>query len=141
MRQWLGENRVGRDALVWCEGWPEWLIAENVFGDYFSSLEHDSIPPSTSDSSAPGKPASTVGKIKTPTPTPPSGQVPHSTGVAVSERPFDAAAALNPTLSDRNRAGRKQNRRRNYTMMIAALTVIMLLLIGALIVVLMWPAA
>lgn len=42
MWQWLGENRVGRDALVWCEGWPEWLIAESVFEDYFSSVEHDS---------------------------------------------------------------------------------------------------
>ncbi|MEO8269057.1 MAG: hypothetical protein ABI557_05015 [Aureliella sp.] len=103
--QWLGENRVGRDALVWCEGWPEWLIAENVFDDYFHLVDQDS----------------------------PSVSVPQPAAVET----VTTSATTTPSLSDRNRAGRKQKRRSNYTMMIAVLTVVMLLLVGALIVVLM----
>ena len=32
-RSWLDEGRVGSDAYVWREGWPEWQRAEAVFGD------------------------------------------------------------------------------------------------------------
>lgn len=138
MWQWLGENRVGRDALVWCEGWPEWLIAENVFSDYFSSVENDSLSPSATASSAPGSPVSTATTARTPPAAAAlAGQAPYSSSGPVSERSADATATPTPILSDRNRAGRKQKRRRNYTMMIAVLTVVMLLLIGSLIVVLM----
>ncbi|MEZ6078750.1 MAG: GYF domain-containing protein [Pirellulaceae bacterium] len=138
MWQWLGENRVGRDALVWCEGWPEWLIAENVFDDYFSSVEQDSVPPSIPDSSALGKTTSSITTADA-TLGPPSlsKQVPHIDGVAVSEQAVNATATPSLSLSDRQRVGRKLKRRRNYTVMIATLTVIMLLLIAALIVVLM----
>jgi hypothetical protein len=31
MRQWVAEGRVGADALVWREGWPEWRRAAAVF--------------------------------------------------------------------------------------------------------------
>ena len=128
MWQWLGENRVGRDALVWCEGWPEWLIAEKVFDDYFSSVEHDAVSLGSPDIPAAGAVAA---------PSSLSAQASQSPGAAVSDRAADATANPIPMLSDRNRAGRKLKRRRNYTLMIVALTVIMLLLIGALIVVLM----
>jgi len=140
--QWLGENRVGRDALVWCEGWPEWLIAEEVFDDYFSSVEQDSVPPGIPDGSAHGKADSSITAADA-TLGPPSlsKQVPHSDGAAASERNVNATATPSLSLSDRHRAGRNLKRRRNYTVMIATLTVIMLLLIGALIIVLMRQTA
>jgi hypothetical protein len=31
MRQWIGENRIGASALVWCEGWATWREASEVF--------------------------------------------------------------------------------------------------------------
>ena len=31
MEQWISENRVSADSLVWQEGWPEWRRAEEVF--------------------------------------------------------------------------------------------------------------
>lgn len=35
MQSWLKEGRVGRDSLVWREGWEEWQSAEEVFtGDW-----------------------------------------------------------------------------------------------------------
>ena len=138
MWQWLGENRVGRDALVWCEGWPEWLIAEKVFDDYFSSVEQDSIPPGIPENNALGKTASsTTTADATLGPPSLSKQVTHNNGAAVAEQSVNATATPSLSLSDRHRVGRKLKRRRNYTVMIATLTVIMLLLIGALIVVLM----
>jgi hypothetical protein len=30
-RRWLAEGRVGADALVWREGWPDWKVAVSVF--------------------------------------------------------------------------------------------------------------
>ncbi len=31
MRQWLAENRIAADTLVWKEGWPDWKNASDVF--------------------------------------------------------------------------------------------------------------
>ncbi len=31
LKTWLDEGRIGRDTLVWREGWPSWLEAANVF--------------------------------------------------------------------------------------------------------------
>lgn len=31
MRQWLGENRIPADGLVWREGWPDWKRADQTF--------------------------------------------------------------------------------------------------------------
>lgn len=30
-RTWIAEGRVTPESLVWCEGWPEWRTASNVF--------------------------------------------------------------------------------------------------------------
>lgn len=132
MWQWLGENRVGRDALVWCEGWPEWLIAENVFDDHFlatavTGLSQRPAPSATTDATPvlrePGGHMSQEAKGSSPE----GASLTSDTTTHVSQE---------PSLSERNRAGRKQKRRRNYTFMIAVLTVVMLLLVGALVVVL-----
>ncbi len=140
--QWLGENRVGRDALVWCEGWPEWLIAAEVFDDYFRSVEQDSLPPDIPDGSALGNTASSLTAVDVALGSPSlSKQVPSSDAAAASERTVNATATSSRSWSDRHRIGRNLKKRRNYTVMIAALTVIMLLLIGALIIVLLRQTA
>lgn len=124
MWQWLGENRIGNDSLVWCEGWPEWLVAGEVFADFFASCQVDeryeaaAKSKNTSDNPTSGSSISEVRELANPQ-TPPATQSSTAT-----------------SLSDRNRSTRKQRRRRNYTIMIAVLSVIMISLIVALAVVL-----
>jgi hypothetical protein len=33
--QWMQEDRIGVDSLVWRDDWPEWLPAQQVFADYY----------------------------------------------------------------------------------------------------------
>ena len=58
MKSWLSEGRVGRDSLVWREGWEEWESAEKTFDLEFQGIAEStsSTPPVTSS-----KPASTSG--------------------------------------------------------------------------------
>lgn len=116
MWQWLVENRVGRDALVWTEGWPEWIIAETAFDDYFTA--------------APALPADIP-----PAPLPVAGRL-NEQAIAPGQTAVAPVAPAEPLLGDRNRAERKQKRRRNYTLMIVGLSVVMLVLIATLIFVL-----
>ncbi len=37
--QWIVERRVTGESLVWREGWPEWLVAANVFQEYFGPTQ------------------------------------------------------------------------------------------------------
>jgi len=47
LRTWLAEGRVGRDTLVWCEGWPKWRRADHVFSQWAAEVEvlKPEIPP------------------------------------------------------------------------------------------------
>lgn len=36
MLQWLHDQHVGPDQYVWRDGWSEWMLAAQVFGDYFA---------------------------------------------------------------------------------------------------------
>lgn len=118
MWQWLQENRISRDSLVWCEGWPEWLLASRVFADFFAANQVDVADVANIPSLAAA-----------------SEQSPAST-------PADAPAAANgsgpqpSSQGDRNRATRKLRRKRNYTVLIAILSVVMIVLLIALVVVL-----
>ncbi len=117
MWQWLGENRIGRDSLVWCDGWPEWLVADEVFDDFFAS--------SPADESLESAPSSLSAIAAS-----------DSSDVSDKQNPNLAESTQPTSLSDRNRLGRKHRRRRNYTIMIAILSVVMIALIVALVVVL-----
>lgn len=117
MSQWLVENRVGRDSLVWTEGWPEWIVAENAFDDFFQA---------STPTVAPDIP-------------PPQSAAAHELPVNPAVPGLPAVAPVTPAdplLGDRNRAERKQKKRRNYTLMIVGLALVMLVLIGTLIYVL-----
>ena len=108
---------MGRDSLVWTEGWPEWVIAESAFDDFFQA----SIPPASAV--IPPAPAGVGHELQI-------------SSVSSSETAPAIGAPRDPLLGDRNRAERKQKRRRNYTLMIAGLATVMLLLIATLIFVL-----
>ncbi len=108
--EWLAEHRVTRDSLVWRDGWPQWLVAEDVFMDYFGPAILQMIAPVI----APSAPSSV-----------PTVQA-------------DAPEFVAPTsLSERTLAARKRQRKKNYMIMIGILTAISVGLVIALIVVLM----
>ena len=109
---WMTDNRVAHDALVWKDGWPEWLVASQVFEDYFGSDVAE----------IPGSQANL-----------PSTASDRTSGSSTAQE----ASTAQPTLSERNRILRKQRRKRNYMIMLAVLSVLSVVLIIALIVVLM----
>lgn len=109
--EWMADNRVAQDALVWKDGWPEWLVASHVFEDYFAS-NLAALPQSQTHPSTTG---TTVDSSGTPAPEPSPAQ---------------------PSLSERNRSTRKQRRKRNYAFMLAVLSVLAIVLILALVFVL-----
>jgi len=115
MWQWLQENRIGREALVWREGWADWLIAANVFEDFFAMA----APPATASSDQ-SPSLSSQPDVQT--------QAPNSI-----EQLAQPMTTTSPTpFSEQNRVSRRQKRRRNYTIMIAILSVVMIGLIVAL---------
>jgi DNA-directed RNA polymerase subunit RPC12/RpoP len=112
MLQWLKEQRVGRDALVWRDGWPEWLAASQVFADYF---EHVGDVEGAITSSAAPQPA----------------------GAALSNL---GGTTESLSSAPRSLGQRKRKRRRNYILMIASLSIVTLALVVSLIVVLLRQA-
>ena len=123
--EWLTENRVTRDSLVWRDGWPQWLVAGEVFVDYFG----------------PALPASTSGPSAFVPPTSPSVAPNAFPGSAVASSASEQTAApefVAPTsLSDRALAARKRQRKKNYMIMIGILAAISVGLVIALVAVLM----
>ena len=111
--QWLIENRVTADSLVWRDGWPEWLLAGQVFEDYFQR----EMPTGDAPAAAPS-----------------ATRFPQD---SATEQPATGPATPSLSLSEKNRAARKLRRKRNYMLMIAALSVLALVLLVVLIVVLL----
>lgn len=58
MKSWLSEGRVGRDSLVWREGWEEWESAEKIFELEFQGV---SEPKNTTPPVPNSKPEATSG--------------------------------------------------------------------------------
>ena len=58
MKSWLSEGRVGRDSLVWREGWEEWESAEKIFELEFQGF---SEPKNSMPSVVNSKPEATSG--------------------------------------------------------------------------------
>lgn len=130
LAQWLQEQRVGRDSLVWRDGWDDWANAALVFSDYFGADE---------------APVSNASQASQETGSAENGA---SAAAFVADRahsaarPFevdnsDSDAPSQTSLGERNRLARKQRRKRNYTIMLVVLTVLAITLVVALIVVLM----
>lgn len=112
LKQWIKENRVSFDSLVWREGWPEWQTAADGLPEYFGEAV---ISESSSRSNSLA----------------PVGPIPQNSGVSQLETQGEQL-----TLTQRNRTARIQRKKRNYTIMIATLFVVAITLIVALVVVL-----
>lgn len=125
--QWLQENRIGPDALVWCEGWPEWQVSGRVFGDFFSIQVAARLSPGEIAGANTGdQPQVSPGQKAV-------GSGDPDTAVAKGGKATDSSAL---PLSERNRVSRKQRRKRNYAVLMAVLSVTMIALVVALVVVL-----
>ena len=116
--EWLTEHRVTRDSLVWRDGWPQWLVAGEVFTDYFGPA----VPPHGESKFVPG-PAPAVA---------PSAQDASPT----IEQPTAPDFVVPTSLSDRALAARKRQRKKNYMIMIGILTAISIGLVISLVAVL-----
>ncbi len=116
--EWLNENRVTRDSLVWREGWPQWLIAADVFVDYFAAPF--AVSPANSNPAI----GSSVSK--------PGGLL---VGGATTAAVVSVSAP--ESLGDRNRLARKLKRRRRYVMVISVLATLAVILVAALVFVLL----
>lgn len=112
--QWLREGRITADALVWRDGWPEWLSGLQAFPDYFQATM-----PTRSVAPVAQTPVAHVAETLPP----------------LTDGGYVAAAT--PSLSERNRLGRKQQKRRRYMIMLSILTVLFICLITTLVVVIM----
>ena len=110
--EWLTEHRVTRDSLVWRDGWPQWLVAEDVFTDCFGSAVPQTVSPFVAPVAAPI--------------------------VAPANEQTNAPGFVVPTsLSDRALAARKRQRKKNYMVLIGILAAISVGLVIALVAVLM----
>jgi hypothetical protein len=128
---WLRDSRIGPTYYVWREDWPQWRIAQHVFGDYYQYAAR--VPPAE-QSTAPS-----ASHSKVPSGPPPLTAPSAETSGAVLQS--SAAQAL-PTfpekesLSEQNRRQRQLRRQRNYAIGIIALVILFLGLVTALVVVL-----
>ena len=100
MRKWLAEGRVSPEALVWREGWTDWLAAEPVFPCLQS---RPAPPPPTSSSStpppAPGKPA----------PKPTAVATPAAARTVAADPHLDAKVESKPASASKAYAKRRSN--------------------------------
>lgn len=116
--EWLAENRVTRESLVWRDGWPQWLVAGEVFADYFGPALTPTSPAASSSSPVP--PVTNTARASS-----------HTEQIAAPEFPVPTS------LSDRALAARKRQRKQNYMIMIGVLAAISVGLVIALVLVLM----
>lgn len=107
VKRWLDENRIAPDALVWCEGWPEWKKASETFPKFQGggSSAVPAAPASPAPAAAPAQPASPAApaapQANAPaapgqfapgaSPASPAGPVPSPFGAAPAAQPAQAA--------------------------------------------------
>ncbi|MEZ6134737.1 MAG: GYF domain-containing protein [Pirellulaceae bacterium] len=102
--QWLLEGRISQDALVWRDGWEQWISGAQAFPDYFAAAPSvASMPPPVAGA-----------------PTP-----------ALNSASADSPA-VTLTHSERNRLARKRKKRVRYIWILSILTVLFICLIVAL---------
>ena len=70
MRKWVEEGRVSPEALVWREGWADWLTAAPVFPSLQTGEAAPPPPPSAKNSSSPAqsKPVASATAVASPAP-------------------------------------------------------------------------
>lgn len=122
--QWLNENRVGHDSLVWRDDWKEWLPANQAFSEFFLATAVDRLPQS---SSADGLSAVNLSGVHTIEPSVPLQ--PAAVWEANASTPAADTASrvgLTSRTTATSREMRKRSRRTQYAVTIAVLVVILI---------------
>jgi DNA-directed RNA polymerase subunit RPC12/RpoP len=155
--QWMKENRVARDALVWRDGWPQWQVAAEAFEETYGWLPADdaggtaaaaesALPADTGQVPLAGAAAPTETALG-PASAVAAGEVERPLGsepvaAAAIEQPLGSSltdASAVPGLPIRREplsAARRKRTRTNYAIGITLLAVLAIALVAVLIVVL-----
>lgn len=126
--EWLREDRIPPNAILWCEGWPDWEPAAQVLADFFDSQAARE----EAEPAAPPVP-----------PPPPAPDVAPAQAEALSLSPSVASPAESETgvsRSQHTRLAKKQRQKRNYRIAVAILSVLSLVMVVALVLVLILRA-
>jgi len=123
MREWIAEDRVTGDSLVWREGWPQWVAARDVFAELGAGGEASKA----ADGSEPGAGEQIEPRERD------EAAVRSPAGIAVeAARPGErgAAGAGFPVVADAVRPAVRARRRRrqNSVQLVVWLTTVVVLL-------------
>jgi hypothetical protein len=137
--QWMKENRVAREALVWRDGWPQWMIAGEAFEEYYgpqwladaAAAGADKPEPSGSVAAAFGAAGSSAAGLEPVIATVLADVTVSPASLAPTEVPLGAGA-----LPSRPHH-RRRRRRTNYALGIGLLAVLAIALVVVLVTVLM----
>lgn len=163
--QWMLDNRVAREALVWRDGWPQWRIAGEAFEEYFGSswrlanaeeeqveeptplslssgsreergsVDNDAAVASTPLEASSARPASQSGPVQLAA----QAQLEAETSGALVCAPDGSLATSNTLPPSRARTGaaapRRKKKQANYTVLIVVLALLALTLVSVLAVV------
>lgn len=119
-REWLGEERVPPEAILWCEGWADWRPAHEVLHDFFHAK---------------------YGKTTAPPPPPPPAipaKEPDLSPAAEPEATSATAEEIALNRTQRERMIKKQRQKRNYFLMVAMLLTLSVAMVVALVFVLIY---
>lgn len=145
--QWMAENRVARESLVWRDGWPQWMIAAEAFEEYYGSrwLVPETTTPSGEQSPPPvgagGSVLPAIAKLgSSPLTQPASDLAPSSIAPAgplsgAAAEPVDAGVTSG--VAPVRPLGRRKRRKPNYALGITVLAIVAVVLVAVLIAVLM----
>ena len=42
---WFAEGRIPSDALIWCEGWSDWQVAQRSLAQFYSQAKSQQVSP------------------------------------------------------------------------------------------------
>ncbi len=130
MQEWLSENRVTPDSVVWREGWPQWRLASEVFVEFFGGTAASASPAPPPRSVVPPPAPAMVG-----TATAPLAVVAHSAALDPLTG-LESSAVNTASAVERARLAKRIKRRQQYTILIGFLAVVAIGLIIALVYVL-----
>ncbi len=130
--QWMGENRIQPDSLVWRDGWEQWQLASEAFADYFGQRQVARATPERVQEQAANRNLKTESAALPPTSLPdlPSG------GQQITMTSLAQDDHRASSVSGKSRLDRRLRRRRNYRLTISFLSIAAVLLIVTLVIVL-----
>ncbi|GIW97639.1 MAG: hypothetical protein KatS3mg111_0972 [Pirellulaceae bacterium] len=165
--QWLNEQRIDAEALVWRSDWSHWRVASEVFPERFSPVTPPPPPPTSPPMPPPVSAPRPLRQENAASP-PPEGDPPNFSGTKsrdvrrapaaatdelndaasipnlsagnLSAGSHDALASASPTgRAELARIERRRRRRRNYWILLISLSILTIVLVVALVIVLMRP--